>query len=110
MDFIIFLKPVLSVKPIVHMFTFQFQKVINKINSTSILLVDNQAGISGLVSLMNYKKVSGLLLTEVAQLPIPIGTAANQTMFLVELNIGAKWTFLQPDGMIMLLLLIQKKD
>ena len=71
MDFIIFLKPVLSVKPIVHMFTFQFQKVMNKINSTSILLVDNQAGISGLVSLMRgflaYKRVPGLVMTEVVQ-------------------------------------------
>ena len=62
MGFIIFLKPVLSVKPIVHMFTFQFQKVMNKMNSTSILLVDNQTGISGLVSLMNYKRVSGLVI------------------------------------------------
>ena len=67
MDFIIFLMPVLSVKPIVHMFISQFQKVTNKIYSTIILLVDNPAGISGLVSLMNYKKVYGLVMTEVVQ-------------------------------------------
>ena len=106
MDFTIFGKLVLSVKPIVHMFISQFQKITNKIYSTIILLVDNPAGISGLVSLMNYKKVSGLMMTE----PIPIVTEGNQTMFLMELNIGAKWTFLPPDGMIMLLLLVQKKD
>ena len=102
MDFTIFGRLVLSVKPIVHMFISQFQKITNKIYSTIILLVDNPAGISGLVSLMNYKKVSGLMMTE----PIPIVTEGNQTMFLMELNIGARWTFLPPDGMIMLLLLV----
>ena len=65
MDFTIFGKLVLSVKLMPHMFTFQFQEVTNKIHSSSILLVDNQAGISGLVSLMKNKKVYGLVMTEV---------------------------------------------